>query len=381
MAAVPAPTAPPVKRKRCRPEIDEPNGEDVFTVHDIFSCEVRQEKGHAPMIWYLLSWLPPDDSTSWPNSWVSSEDMAEDLIEFFEQKHPVQAAAAKAEIMRRKGGRPPRPKPAVSSAVDGRPQRPKAAVSSVYIPAARVLVDSFPVLLEKHMVAPTFEQILVPPEREQEDTQSDSTVGHDAGVPAESLEPASASLGAVTQRVVRPSTAVGSAVAGQMMDFLRRNPSYAIQDKETWKKFKEEAIRRRAKYCSIDVLLTYAQSDPFQIAFCQSKKQQTYAPEDPKLKAWNRYQVWVDRMGKVFQGHCEMCERTLIGMEPSGWHAAHNVAWTKGGSHGLENRRVSCPACNMSTSTLNFDEQAEARRLKTSSSQAKLQDTQSAQLL
>ena len=67
-------------------------------------------------------------------------------------------------------------------------------------------------------------------------------------------------------------------------------------------------------------------------------------------------------MGTEWWGHCEMCGDRLNCLEPSSWHCAHNVAWTKGGSHDLENRRVSCPKCNMSTSTLNFDEQAEVRR-------------------
>ena len=75
-----------------------------------------------------------------------------------------------------------------------------------------------------------------------------------------------------------------------------------------------------------------------------------------------RYEVWRRRMGAQWFGHCEMCGDRLCCLEPSGWHCAHNVAWTRGGSHDVENRRVSCPKCNMSTSTLNFDEQAELRR-------------------
>jgi hypothetical protein len=56
-----------------------------------------------------------------------------------------------------------------------------------------------------------------------------------------------------------------------------------------------------------------------------------------------------------------MCGVELECLKPHGWHAAHNIAWTKGGSHEVGNRRVSCPTCNASTSTLNFDEQTKAR--------------------
>jgi hypothetical protein len=107
-----------------------------------------------------------------------------------------------------------------------------------------------------------------------------------------------------------------------------------------------------------------------------------YEPEDPKKKAYTRYrradicgcssrialshflryEVWRTRMGARWFGQCEMCGDRLCCLEPSSWHCAHNVAWTRGGSHDVENRRVSCPKCNMSTSTLNFDEQAELRR-------------------
>jgi hypothetical protein len=87
-----------------------------------------------------------------------------------------------------------------------------------------------------------------------------------------------------------------------------------------------------------------------------------------------RYEVWKDRMGENFHGRCEMCFVKLDCLEPCGWHAAHNVAWTKGGSHELTNRRVSCPKCNQSTSTLTFDEEGKARRAL--SKQMKFTDTE-----
>jgi hypothetical protein len=74
-----------------------------------------------------------------------------------------------------------------------------------------------------------------------------------------------------------------------------------------------------------------------------------------------------DEFGNTqFWGHCEMCGVKLNCLQPSGWHCAHNIAWTKGGSHEKFNRRVSCPTCNMSSSTLTFD-QAKAFRAPSSS--------------
>ncbi len=182
---------------------------------------------------------------------------------------------------------------------------------------------------------------------------------------------------------VTRSTAVGSAVAALMLDFLKKNPSFGVEEMETWKCFMQSASQKRCHYCSIETILEHAKSDPFQFALSQSRINCTaYEPEDPKTKAFTRYdkmiliclflftlfryKVWIERMKDKFWGHCEMCGVQLNCLQPSGWHCAHNVAWTKGGSHEIFNRRVSCPTCNMSTSTLTFD-QAQAFRATSSS--------------
>lgn len=88
----------------------------------------------------------------------------------------------------------------------------------------------------------------------------------------------------------RFSTAVSSAVAGHMIEFLRKNPSFAFDDKETWSLFQEWAGQKRFQHCSIDFLLEHAQSDAFQSALSQSKLQVAlYEPEDPRTKSRTRW--------------------------------------------------------------------------------------------
>ena len=79
----------------------------VNTVKDVLDVEVRQEKGQNARRWYFVSWLP---SGSRPDSWIDCEDMPKELVIMFERKHPQHAASIDAEIKRRRGGRPPRPK-------------------------------------------------------------------------------------------------------------------------------------------------------------------------------------------------------------------------------------------------------------------------------
>jgi hypothetical protein len=79
----------------------------VSTPNDILDLEVRQEKGFPPRRWYLVSWFP---CGSRPDSWVDCEDTPKHLVAFFEKHNPQHTANVDAEIKRRKGGRPPRPK-------------------------------------------------------------------------------------------------------------------------------------------------------------------------------------------------------------------------------------------------------------------------------
>ena len=74
-------------------------------------------------------------------------------------------------------------------------------------------------------------------------------------------------------------------------------------------------------------------------------------------------------MGTRFYGFCEMCFVELDCLEP--------CSWTKGGSHAVENRRVSCPKCNQSTSTLTFDEEGKARRAMSVQSARSILDSSS----
>ncbi len=90
---------------------------------------------------------------------------------------------------------------------------------------------------------------------------------------------------------VKASTAVGSSVAALMLDFLKKNPSFGIEEIETWKSFMHWACQKRCQLCSVEAILEHARSDLFQFALSQSKTFCTaYKPEDPKTKAFTRYE-------------------------------------------------------------------------------------------
>jgi hypothetical protein len=78
-------------------------------------------------------------------------------------------------------------------------------------------------------------------------------------------------------------------VAGNMVQFLRRHPSFSFDDKETWANFQELSGAKRGRDCSADTLLQHAQSDAFQKDLSHSKLNfELYEPENPKQKAYTR---------------------------------------------------------------------------------------------
>jgi hypothetical protein len=84
---------------------------------DVLDLQVRQQKGFPPRRWYLVSWSP---CGSRPDSWVDCEDTPKHLVIQFEKLNPMHTATVDAEIKRRKGGRPPRPKAAAAEESQGR---------------------------------------------------------------------------------------------------------------------------------------------------------------------------------------------------------------------------------------------------------------------
>ncbi len=98
-----------------------------------------------------------------------------------------------------------------------------------------------------------------------------------------------ASASAASAPSLRLCSAVSSIVAGNMVQFLRRHPSFSFDDKETWAKFQELSGAKRGRDCSADTLLQHAQSDAFQKDLSHSKFNfELYEPENPKQKAYTR---------------------------------------------------------------------------------------------
>lgn len=76
---------------------------------------------------------------------------------------------------------------------------------------------------------------------------------------------------------------------------------------------------------------------------------------------WERVRVgtWLRQEGISMTGRCRGC---LTPLSFRHFHAAHNVADCNGGARSVENLRVSCPTCNLSTGATVFDEHASEKR-------------------
>jgi hypothetical protein len=227
----------PKKRRADAVELSqykEANGEDITLVRDVLDVTVRQKQYCKANLWFLITWLKDDLPSSKLNTnWVTNQFIAENLLQRLTEKFPEKAHDATKEITRRNGGRPK---------ICPEPMSSTVGVSST----TRTAVACEPT------VATAFQ------------------------APAD----------------YSPSTAVtlvNSVVTGRMIQFLSRNESCALDDKETWLQFQIWAELKRSQHCSIDTLLQHAQSDSFRIALSLSKQHlRCYEPEDPKTKNYTR---------------------------------------------------------------------------------------------
>jgi hypothetical protein len=227
----------PKKRRADAVELSqykEANGEDITLVRDVLDVTVRQKQYCKANLWFLITWLKEDLPSSKLNTnWVTNQCIAENLLQRLTEKFPEKASDATKEITRRNGGRPKICPEPISSAV---------GVSSTI----RTAVACEPTV---------------------------------ATAPAD-CSPCTA------------VTLVNSAVTGRMLQFLSRNESCALDDKQTWLQFQEWAELKRCQQCSIDTLLQHAQSDSFRIALSLSRQHlRCYEPEDPKTKNYTRCSI------------------------------------------------------------------------------------------
>ena len=101
-------------------------------------------------------------------------------------------------------------------------------------------------------------------------------------------------------------------------------------------------------------------SNPIQKKQSKQKKSKkptvTVIPPEPKVTAKKRKhkipaalreQVWIHKMGRVFEGKCPVtwCQNTITVFD---FQSGHNIPESKGGATNLENLVPLCSRCNLS---------------------------------
>ena len=96
-----------------------------------------------------------------------------------------------------------------------------------------------------------------------------------------------------------------------------------------------------------DYQLTKIHPDPF-------PEERTYKKKP--IPAALRQQVWIQKMGKRFEGKCKTTWCSTI-INVYSFEAGHNIPESKGGTTDIDNLIPICRQCNMSMSnTYTFDE-------------------------
>lgn len=79
----------------------------------------------------------------------------------------------------------------------------------------------------------------------------------------------------------------------------------------------------------------------------ETKPKLTAKKRKHKIPAALREQVWIHKMGRVFQGKCPVtwCQNTITVFD---FQSGHNIPESKGGATNLENLVPLCSRCNLS---------------------------------